>query len=111
MVGQKARDCFGKRADQQNPAPMPRGSVDFDNIENFYIEGDNLEVLKLLQETYLGKIKMIYIVPPYNTSHNFVSNDKFRVSPDELDEMSGELDEYGNRLTQNTESNVRFHTD
>jgi len=91
--------------------PCREESVDFDNTENIYIEGDNLEVLKLLQETYLGKIKMIYIDPPYNTGHDFVYNDKFSVSPDEWDEMSGELDEYGNRLTQNNESNGRFHTD
>ena len=91
--------------------PCREESVDFDNTENLYIEGDNLEVLKLLQETYLGKIKMIYIDPPYNTGHDFVYNDKFSVSPDEWDEMSGELDEYGNRLVQNTESNGRFHTD
>ena len=91
--------------------PCREESVDFDNTENLYIEGDNLEVLKLLQETYLGKIKMIYIDPPYNTGHDFVYNDKFSVSADEWDEMSGDLDEYGNRLTQNTESNGRFHTD
>lgn len=91
--------------------PCREESVDFDNTENLYIEGDNLEVLKLLQETYLGKIKMIYIDPPYNTGHDFVYNDKFSVSPGEWDEMSGELDEYGNRLTQNTKSNGRFHTD
>lgn len=91
--------------------PCRKESVDFDNTENLYIEGDNLEVLKLLQETYLGKIKMIYIDPPYNTGHDFVYNDKFSVSADEWDEMSGELDEYGNRLTQNNESNGRFHTD
>ena len=91
--------------------PCREESVDFDNTENLYIEGDNLEVLKVLQETYLGKIKMIYIDPPYNTGHDFVYNDKFSVSADEWDEMSGELDEYGNRLTQNTESNGRFHTD
>lgn len=91
--------------------PCRKESVDFENTENLYIEGDNLEVLKLLQETYLGKIKMIYIDPPYNTGHDFVYNDKFSVSPDEWDDMSGELDEYGNRLTQNTESNGRFHTD
>ena len=91
--------------------PCREESVDFDNTENLYIEGDNLEVLKLLQETYLGKIKMIYIDPPYNTGHDFVYNDKFSVSPDEWDEMSGELDEYGNRLVQNNESNGRFHTD
>ena len=91
--------------------PCREESVDFDNTENLYIEGDNLEVLKLLQETYLGKIKMIYIDPPYNTGHDFVYNDKFSVSPDEWDEMSGDLDEYGNRLVQNTDSNGRFHTD
>ena len=91
--------------------PCREESVDFDNTENLYIEGDNLEVLKLLQETYLGKIKMIYIDPPYNTGKDFVYSDKFSVSADEWDEMSGELDEYGNRLTQNTESNGRFHTD
>ena len=91
--------------------PCREESVDFDNTENLYIEGDNLEVLKLLQETYLGKIKMIYIDPPYNTGSDLVYNDKYSVSPDEWDEMSGELDEYGNRLTQNTESNGRFHTD
>ena len=91
--------------------PCREESVDFDNTENLYIEGDNLEVLKLLQETYLGKIKMIYIDPPYNTGHDFVYNDKFSVSPDEWDDMSGELDEYGNRLVQNSESNGRFHTD
>ena len=91
--------------------PCREESVNFDTTENLYIEGDNLEVLKLLQETYLGKIKMIYIDPPYNTGHDFVYNDKFSVSPEEWDEMSGELDEYGNRLTQNTESNGRFHTD
>lgn len=91
--------------------PCREESVDFDNTENLYIEGDNLEVLKLLQETYLGKIKMIYIDPPYNTGHDFVYNDKFSVSPEEWDEMSGELDEYGNRLVQNNESNGRFHTD
>ena len=91
--------------------PCREESVDFDNTENLYIEGDNLEVLKLLQETYLGKIKMIYIDPPYNTGSDLVYNDKYSVSPDEWDEMSGELDEYGNRITQNTESNGRFHTD
>lgn len=91
--------------------PCREESVDFDNTENLYIEGDNLEVLKLLQETYLGKIKMIYIDPPYNTGNDFVYSDKFSVSSEEWVEMSGELDEYGNRLTQNTESNGRFHTD
>ena len=91
--------------------PCREESVDFDNTENLYIEGDNLDVLKLLQETYLGKVKMIYIDPPYNTGHDFVYNDDFKESTDEYIENSGQLDEEGNRLFQNTESNGRFHTD
>ena len=91
--------------------PCREESVDFDNTENLYIEGDNLEVLKLLQETYLGKIKMIYIDPPYNTGNDFVYNDDFAEGTDEYLANSGQLDEDGNRLVQNTESNGRFHTD
>ena len=91
--------------------PCREESVDFDNTENLYIEGDNLEVLKLLQETYLGKIKMIYIDPPYNTGNDFVYSDDFAQSTDEYLENSGQFDEEGNRLVQNTESNGRFHTD
>lgn len=91
--------------------PCREESVDFDNTENFYIEGDNLEVLKLLQETYLGKIKMIYIDPPYNTGNDFVYADDFAQSTDEYLENSGQFDDDGNRLVQNTESNGRFHTD
>ena len=87
------------------------GSVDFDTTENLYIEGDNLEVLKLLQETYLGKIKMIYIDPPYNTGSDFVYEDDFAQSTDEYLANSGQYDEAGNRMAQNTESNGRFHTD
>ena len=87
------------------------GSVDFDTTENLYIEGDNLEVLKLLQETYLGKIKMIYIDPPYNTGNDFVYEDDFAQSTDEYLANSGQYDEDGNRMVQNTESNGRFHTD
>ena len=79
--------------------------------ENLYIEGDNLEVLKLLQETYLGKIKMIYIDPPYNTGNDFVYEDNFSQSTDEYMENSGQYDEEGNRMVANTESNGRFHTD
>lgn len=86
-------------------------SVDFDTTENLYIEGDNLEVLKLLQETYLGKIKMIYIDPPYNTGNDFVYEDDFAQSTDEYISNSGQFDEEGNRLVVNTESNGRFHTD
>lgn len=91
--------------------PCKEESVDFDNTQNLYIEGDNLEVLKLLQETYLGKIKMIYIDPPYNTGNDFVYNDDFAQDSDEYLEGSGQFDEQGNRLFQNTESNGRFHTD
>ncbi len=91
--------------------PCREESVDFDNTENLYIEGDNLEVLKLLQETYLGKIKMIYIDPPYNTGNDFVYNDNFAENAEEYLERSGQFDEEGNRLFQNTESNGRFHTD
>lgn len=91
--------------------PCREESVDFDNTENLYIEGDNLDVLKLLQETYLGKIKMIYIDPPYNTGNDFVYNDDFAEDADEYLERSGQFDDEGNRLFQNTESNGRFHTD
>lgn len=91
--------------------PCREESVDFDNTENLYIEGDNLEVLKLLQETYLGKVKMIYIDPPYNTGNDFVYEDDFKLSADEYIDNSGQLDEEGNRLVANTESNGRFHTD
>ena len=91
--------------------PCREESVDFDNTENLYIEGDNLEVLKLLQETYLGKVKMIYIDPPYNTGNDFVYNDDFKQSAEEYIDNSGQLDEEGNRLVANTESNGRFHTD
>lgn len=91
--------------------PFREESVDFDTTENLYIEGDNLEVLKLLQETYLGKIKMIYIDPPYNTGNDFVYEDDFAQSTDEYLANSGQFDEESNRLVQNTESNGRFHTD
>ena len=95
--------------------PCREESVDFDNTENLYIEGDNLEVLKLLQETYLGKIKMIYIDPPYNTGNDFVYNDEFGMRNEEWNKVSGNYDEDGNQITgkleKNTESNGRFHTD
>lgn len=87
------------------------GSVNFDTTENLYIEGDNLEVLKLLQETYLGKIKMIYIDPPYNTGSDFVYEDDFAQSADEYIANSGQYDEAGNRLVKNLDSNGRYHTD
>lgn len=95
--------------------PCREESVEFDNTENLYIEGDNLEVLKLLQETYLGKIKMIYIDPPYNTGNDFVYNDDFGMRNEEWSGVSGNYDEDGNQLVdnlvKNTESNGRFHTD
>lgn len=91
--------------------PCREESVDFDNTENLYIEGDNLEVLKLLQETYLGKIKMIYIDPPYNTGGDFVYDDDFVQNTAEYLANSGQYDDVGNKLVTNTESNGRFHTD
>ena len=91
--------------------PCREESVDFDHTENLYIEGDNLDVLKLLQETYLGKIKMIYIDPPYNTGSDFVYEDDFAENAEDYLANSGQYDAEGNRLVQNTESNGRFHTD
>lgn len=91
--------------------PCREESVDFDTTENLYIEGDNLEVLKLLQETYLGKIKMIYIDPPYNTGNDFVYEDDFAQAATEYISISGQYNEEGYQLVQNLESNGRFHTD
>ena len=95
--------------------PCREESVDFDNTENLYIEGDNLEVLKLLRENYLGKVKIIYIDPPYNTGHDFVYNDDFTINITEFQKQSGLFNEEGHRMVdpmvQNTESNGRFHTD
>ena len=98
-------------ADSEGKPYCSTGSVDFDTTENLYIEGDNLEVLKLLQETYLGKIKMIYIDPPYNTGNDFVYEDDFAQGASEYLAISGQFDEKGNRLVPNPESNGRFHTD
>ena len=91
--------------------PCREESVDFDTTENLYIEGDNLEVLKLLQETYLGKIKMIYIDPPYNTGNDFIYADDFMRSQEEENEQMGMYDEDENRLFKNTDTNGRFHSD
>ena len=95
--------------------PCREESVDFDNTQNLYIEGDNLDVLKVLRETYLGKVKMIYIDPPYNTGNDFVYNDEYSISNEEFGIRNGFVDEDGNQTTdpmvKNTESNGRFHTD
>lgn len=91
--------------------PCREESVDFDNTQNLYIEGDNLDVLKILRENYLGKVKMIYIDPPYNTGNDFVYNDDFSQASSEYIAESGQFDSDGNRLVLNTESNGRFHTD
>ena len=91
--------------------PCREESVDFDTTENLYIEGDNFEVLKILQESYLGKVKMIYIDPPYNTGNDFIYKDDFKVSKDEYDEEIGAIDEDGDKLFKNTDSNGRFHSD
>lgn len=91
--------------------PVREDSVDFDNTENLYIEGDNLEVLKLLQESYLGKIKMIYIDPPYNTGKDFVYKDNFKQDSEEYKEESGQKDEYNTRLVANPETAGRYHSD
>ncbi len=91
--------------------PVVEDSVDWDHTQNLYIEGDNLEVLKLLQKSYMGKVKMIYIDPPYNTGNDFVYDDDFAVSQDDYDLFAGNIDELGNRYRKNIETNGRFHSD
>ena len=91
--------------------PVKEDSVDWDNTQNLYIEGDNLEVLKLLQKSYLGKVKMIYIDPPYNTGNDFVYHDDSSRSQEEEDLAAGNIDELGNRYRKNTDSNGRFHSE
>lgn len=91
--------------------PCPEESKNWDDTENLYIEGDNLEVLKLLQESYLGKVKMIYIDPPYNTGNDFIYADDFMRSQDEENRQMGMYDEDENRLFKNNDSNGRFHSD
>lgn len=91
--------------------PCPEESVDWDTTQNLYIEGDNLAVLKLLQKGYMGKVKMIYIDPPYNTGNDFIYHDDFAVSQKDMDLFSGDVDEEGNRYRKNTDSNGRFHSD
>ena len=110
-VGKKAAIAEANRPIRKTLRPCPEESVNWDTTKNLYIEGDNLEVLKLLQESYLGKVKMIYIDPPYNTGNDFIYRDDFAVSADDYAEESGQLDENGNRLFKNTDSNGRFHSD
>ena len=98
-------------ADSEGNPYCSTGSVDFATTENLYLEGDNLEVLKLMQETYLGKIKMIYIDPPYNTGNDFVYEDDFAQNTDEYLANSGQFDKDGNRLVRNLDSNGRYLTD
>lgn len=110
-VGKKAAIVEANRPIRKTLRPCPEESVNWDTTENLYIEGDNLEVLKLLQESYLGKVKMIYIDPPYNTGNDFIYRDDFAQSQEEYSEESGQVDENGDRLFRNTDSNGRFHSD
>lgn len=110
-VGKKASIVEANKPIRKTLRPCPEESVNWDTTENLYIEGDNLEVLKLLQESYLGKVKMIYIDPPYNTGNDFIYNDDFKMTGEEYAEESGENDGLGNRMYKNTDSNGRFHSD
>ena len=110
-VGKKQAIAEAARPTNKTLRPVKEDSRNWDTTENLYIEGDNLEVLKILQESYLGKVKMIYIDPPYNTGHDFIYRDNFGMSREEWSEKSGEWSEDGDRLFENTESNGRFHSD
>ena len=110
-VGKKAAIVEANKPIRKTLRPCKEESVNWDSTENLYIEGDNLEVLKLLQESYLGKVKMIYIDPPYNTGNDFIYRDDFKQSSAEYDENIGVYDEDGNRMFKNTDTNGRFHSD
>lgn len=110
-VGKQAARAEVLKPTKKTLRPIKEDSVDWDNTQNLYIEGDNLEVLKLLQKSYLGKVKMIYIDPPYNTGNDFVYHDDFAMSADEYAEASGAVDELGNKYIKNMDSNGRFHSD
>lgn len=110
-VGKQAARAEVLRPTKKTLRPVKEDSVDWDNTQNLYIEGDNLEVLKLLQKSYLGKVKMIYIDPPYNTGNDFVYHDDFAHSKQEEDLFAGNVDELGNRYLKNTDSNGRYHSD
>lgn len=110
-VGKKAAIVEANKPIRKTLRPCVAESKDWDTTENLYIEGDNLEVLKLLQESYLGKVKMIYIDPPYNTGNDFIYADDFRMESEEWKVESGEWSEEGDRLFKNTDTNGRFHSD
>lgn len=110
-VGKRAAIAEAGRPIRKTLRPCPEESRYWDTTENLYIEGDNLDVLKLLQESYLGKVKMVYIDPPYNTGSDFIYRDDFAQSREEYDEEAGFYDEDGDRLFRNTETNGRFHSD
>lgn len=110
-VGKQAARAEVLRPINKTLRPVKEDSVDWDTTQNLYIEGDNLEVLKLLQKSYLGKVKMIYIDPPYNTGNDFVYHDDFARSQKEEDKAAGNVDELGNRFIKNTDSNGRYHSD
>ena len=110
-VGKQEAKRAAAKPTRQTLRPVVDDSVDWETTENLYIEGDNLEVLKLLQRAYLGKVKMIYIDPPYNTGNDFVYEDDFAMSGEEMDEAMGNIDEEGNRLRRNLDSNPRYHSD
>lgn len=110
-VGKQEAKRAAAEPTRQTLRPVVDDSVDWDTTDNLYIEGDNLEVLKLLQRAYLGKVKMIYIDPPYNTGNDFVYEDDFAMSGEEMDEAMGNVDEEGNRLRRNLDSNPRYHSD
>lgn len=110
-VGKNAAIVEANKPIRKTLRPCKEESVNWDTTENLYIEGDNLEVLKLLQESYLGKVKMIYIDPPYNTGNDFIYRDDFTSSSEEYAEDAGLFDEAGNRMFKNTDTNGRFHSD
>lgn len=110
-VGKKAAIVEANKPIRKTLRPCVEESVNWNNTENLYIEGDNLEVLKLLQESYLGKVKMIYIDPPYNTGNDFIYNDDFKLSKEAYNKVSDESDDVGNRFFKNTDNNGRFHSD
>lgn len=110
-VGKRAAIVEANRPIRKTLRPCIEESVNWDTTQNLYLEGDNLEVLKLLQESYLGRVKMIYIDPPYNTGRDFIYNDSFRQDLDSFEEETGAIDENGMRMFRNTDANGRFHSD